>query len=268
MVSKIMKEITLIFPYEEYDHYLPVIKKINDLVSVDGSMSVFANNVPFNLEAGIFITTTSNFEDIINLAKKNNMEFDYSRGLNEILKGMAQRQYNMIGLIPELSETEIESMLRPIFLFSSKSDFEKEGFEFSKFSKKKIFVSYCHKNKVVVRDIIDNLRSYGLDFWIDEEQIDVGDRLMERIDKGMREADIPMVFLSNATKESMYAKHELQTFFSQIIYQTGDRKNWYIVKLDDVNPNDILLGLGDFKYFDVEANDINELADSLKRKLK
>ncbi|MBL1226498.1 toll/interleukin-1 receptor domain-containing protein [Enterococcus sp. BWR-S5] len=155
-----------------------------------------------------------------------------------------------------------------MFFFSPKSDFEKEGFKFSKFSKKKIFVSYCHKNKTVVGDIIDNLRSYGLDFWIDEEQIDVGDRLMERIDKGMREADIPIVFLSNATKESMYAKHELQTFFSQIIYQTGDRKNWYIVKLDDVNPNDILLGLGDFKYFDVETNEINELVDSLKRKLK
>lgn len=77
-------------------------------------------------------------------------------------------------------------------------------------------MSYCHKNKAEVEKIIFGLREYGLDFWLDEEQIDVGDRLMERIDEGIRLSDIPIIFLSEATKEAMFAKHELFVFLIKL----------------------------------------------------
>ncbi|MBF0018519.1 hypothetical protein HAX43_13225 [Enterococcus faecalis] len=45
----------------------------------------------------------------------------------------------------------------------------------------------------------------------------------------MRECDIPIIFIiSSATKEALFAQHELKTFFSQIIYQkSSDKKMVY-----------------------------------------
>ncbi|MGM0331941.1 toll/interleukin-1 receptor domain-containing protein [Enterococcus sp. AZ050] len=127
-------------------------------------------------------------------------------------------------------------------------------------------MSYCHKNKAEVEKIISGLREYGLDFWLDEEQIDVGDRLMERVDEDVRLSDIPIIFLSEATKEAMFAKHELFVFFDKVIYQQSTAKPWFIVKLDQVNPNDIMFGLGNFKYIDYEHSTIEEIAQAIEKR--
>ncbi len=263
-----MKEVTLIFPYEEYDQYLPIVKEINDLVSSDGMVDLFVNNVIYSLESGICIITSTNFSEIVEIAKKNNMKIDYSKGLSELIEAMGSRQYNCISLLPKMTKSEIEIAFQSVFYWAPKKQYVNKGYGFDTPRKKKLFVSYCHKNKKQVHKIIDELRSFGLDFWLDEEQIDFGDRLLERIDEGMRECDIPIIFISNATKEALFAQHELKTFFSQIIYQKSSEKKWFIVKLDDVNLNDILLGLGDFKYFDMEDYSVEELANRLKIKIE
>lgn len=263
-----MKEVTLIFPYEEYDQYLPIVKEINDLVSTDGMVEVFVNNVVYSLESGVCIVTSTNFSEIVEIAKKNNMKIDYSKGLNELIEAMGSRQYDSIVLSPKMTISELEIVFQSVFYWAPKKQFVNKGYGFDTPRKKKLFVSYCHKNKQQVHKIIDELRSFGLDFWLDEEQIDFGERLLDRIDEGMRECDISIIFISNATKEALFAQHELKTFFSQIIYQKSSDKKWFIVKLDDVNPNDILLGLGDFKYFDMEEYSVEELANRLKIKIE
>lgn len=263
-----MKEVTLLFPYGEYDKYCSVVKKINDLVSNDGAVTLFVDNNPYSFTAGVFICTSVNYEEIIQLSKEEKLTDDYSIGVKEIIRGLSNKQYSMATLPPEQTIDVIQAFFDNLFYEYPKSYYKKTGYSFEKPRKKKIFVSYCHKNKEQVHKIIEELRSFGLDFWLDEEQIDFGERLLDRIDEGMRECDIPIIFLSNATKEALFAQHELKTFFSQIIYQKSSDKKWFIVKLDDVNPNDILLGLGDFKYFDMEEYSVEELADRLKIKLE
>ncbi len=263
-----MREVMILFPYEMYDRYLTVIKQVNDLVSASGTVIVFANNNPYSLEAGVFISTAENYDKIIEIARINHMAIDSSRGLKEIVLGMGEKQGNTVVLVPNKDLDQIEKLCEPVFLWPPKKDLEKQGYSFSNYSKKKLFVSYCHKDKKVVRQTIDALRSYGLDFWIDEEQIDIGDRIMERIDRGMRESDIPIIFMSKHTKESMFAKHELQTFFSKIIYEQSDYKSWFLVKLDEVDLNEIVLGLSNFKYFDMVQDSVEDLGKKLQSKLK
>lgn len=264
-----MKEVALLFPYGKYDKYCPVVKKINDLVSDDGAVTLFVNNNPYSFTSGICIQTSTNYGEIVQLSKKENLTLEFSIGIREIIKGLANKQYsNMITLHPNDTLDVIQDIFDGLFHEYPKSYYEELGYGFETPRKKKIFVSYCHKNKEQVHKIIDELRSFGLDFWLDEEQIDFGERLLDRIDEGMRECDIPIIFISNATKEALFAQHELKTFFSQIIYQKSSDKKWFIVKLDDVNPNDILLGLGDFKYFDMEECSVEELANRLKIKIE
>ncbi|MGC3435259.1 toll/interleukin-1 receptor domain-containing protein [Enterococcus faecalis] len=263
-----MKEVTLLFPYGEYDKYCSVVKKINDLVSNDGAVALFVDNNPYSFTAGVCIHTSKNYEEIIQLSQKEKLTIDHSIGIQEIISGLMDKHYSMASLPPEETIDVIQVIFEGLFYEQPKSYYKKSGYSFEQLRKKKIFVSYCHKNKEQVYKIIEELRSFGLDFWLDEEQIDFGDRLLERIDEGMRECDIPIIFISHATKEALFAQHELKTFFSQIIYQKSSDKKWFIVKLDDVNPNDILLGLGDFKYFDMEEYSVEELANRLKIKIE
>lgn len=66
----------------------------------------------------------------------------------------------------------------------------------------------------------------------------------------------------------MFAKHELLSFFDKVIYQQSTDKPWFIVKLDQVNPNDIMFGLGNFKYIDYKNHTIEEIAQAIEKKLK
>ncbi|HAP3021350.1 TPA: toll/interleukin-1 receptor domain-containing protein [Enterococcus faecalis] len=262
------KKITFRFPYEDYDCYYEVIKEINDLIDINGVCGIFANNIYYSVESGIVIETNSNFEEIKQIAEKAGMKPDYSFGLHELaLLSLKNNQYNCVMLRTDHDLNGIKKAMKDIFFFPSKTEMKKENFRVQSITKKKFFVSYSHKNKLLVRNIINELRDYGLDFWVDEEQIDVGDRLMERINEGVQTADIPIIFLSEATKESAFAKHELLSFFSKIIYQQSSKKPWFIIKLDQVDPNEIVLGLGDFKYIDYEHSTIEEIAQAIEKKM-
>lgn len=261
------KKLTFRFPYEDYDCYYEVIQEINNLVDRTGVCILFANNIHYSLEAGMIVETQSNIERIKEIAKQSGMKNDYSFGKEELFNCMNNKQYNVVSLPFKADLEEIKMFVDGIFLLPSKKMMEEREFKLKTVTKKKLFVSYCHKNKAEVGKIISGLREYGLDFWLDEEQIDVGDRLMERIDEGVRLSDIPIIFLSEATKESLFAKHELLSFFDKVIYQQSTAKPWFIVKLDQVDPNDIMFGLGNFKYIDYKNHTIEEIAQAIEKKL-
>lgn len=266
--SMLSKEKTFVFPYEEYDQFYSVIKEINDFDDLT-MVTLFVNNIPYSLEAGIVVASESHeiLNEVRNVALKNNMTENHHLGFKEIMKRMAGKQYNLLTMTGGKSVEQIESQISPLFLLPPKSSYEADGYKSATIEKSKLFVSYCHKDKELVNLIIEKLRNYGLDFWIDEEQIDVGDRLMERINEGILESDLPIIFLSGNTKEAMYAKHELMTFFSKIIYQRESNKNWFIVRLDAINPDEVALGLGSFKYFDYPEETIENLAEAILKKL-
>lgn len=265
-----MKEICISFVYEDYDKYFDLIDELNQIVSSDGMLEVFANNVYYQREAGIFIRTSENFDKIEELVLSYGLTVDYSKGLDEISKGMREKQYNVIILSPFYNRDMIESTLRNgIFQLPPRSAYEKEGYGNTVYRKPKLFVSYCHKNQDIVQKVIKELRNSGLDFWIDEEQIDIGDNIIEKIDNGMSEADIPIIFISQATKESLYAKFELRTFLRNAIYSQSSSKPWFVVKLDDVDLDEIIKGMNQYKYFEYKTSqDIGNLSSAIKRKLK
>lgn len=262
-----LQHITIELDYGDYDKYFDLIEKINNLVSSDGYCMVFANNVIYNLEFGMVIGTSENFDKIKDLINNNGIKVNHTKGISEITYAMVSgRQYNSCTLLPNMTQQEIELHVNSLILYESKSRIEEAGYKQVNKTKKKLFVSYSHQNKGEVRNIIDQLRSYGLDFWIDEEQIDVGDRIIERVQTGISECDLPIIFLSHASKSSSFAKHELLSFLSSALYNSSENKNWFIVKLDDVEPNNIAFGLGDFKYFDLENQSVEQLVTEIEKK--
>lgn len=260
------KEIVINIPYGTRSRYLQVIYELNNLAGENGVSALFVDNNPYNLEAALFleIDNDSNVDEIMKIISRNNLEIIKNIGLNEIIEDLGNRKHDIRFLPFRVSFDDLSLMVMSMFHFAEKNQLTKLGYHFKRTEKKKLFISYSHKDKDIIYDIIDHLDESGVNFWLDKQMIDVGEKILESINNGMLESDLPVIFLSHNTLDASYAKHELSTFFSQVIQGT---KKWFIVRLDDVNPNDIYLGLGDYLYYDYFTEGIEPLIEKIKIKL-
>lgn len=262
------KKVTVRIPYADYSLSYKYLLEINKLVSHDGITTIFANNIPYDLEFGIVIETKQNFDEILLLTKKYGYEIDYSFGFYELLKGASGIRYNFTDLGIEATLDSVIDAVERIVLFVSKDTLSNQGYIFNKPEKKKVFISYSHKNKDEVTHIVNELQSSGLQVWWDMQDIEFGDSIMENIQQGISESHLYLIFLSKNTMESMNAREELKTFYNKIIQSRDTMKKWFIVRLDTVDPSELFLNLGDYKYFDMPEHTSDKLGKAISKKLK
>lgn len=255
---------TLEIPYGSRSKYYKAMQELNELS--DQFCGIFVNNDPYVLESYLVISTTINSEKIEKVISSYRFTLKTDKGLPEFIKEMGARKWNSATFPEKATLKDIREMAEPMFFFSEKSDMVKHGYDMSfQKSRKKLFVSYSHANKETVKNIVDEILRHGLNCWLDEREIDVGENILEAVQNGMHDADLALIFISSATKTALFAQHELKTFWKELIYK---KKNWFIVKLDDVNPDEILHGLSDYKYYDYsDTNDIEKLLEALNKKL-
>lgn len=254
-------------PYGSRSKYYRAMYDINNIVGEEGSTVLLVDNLPYSLKSVLLVeaSTTEQIEKINAIIKERKLEKDNSFGCKEAFFDASRKKWSMILLPSGLPFDEFADIVSMRYWFAEEDKLAEKGYCIPKREKKKIFISYAHKDKTVVYDIVEKMEDYGLNVWIDKEQIDVGDRILERISDGMKECDLAIIFISNNTKEALYAQHELHSFFSSVIYKV---KKWFIIKLDDVVPNEICYGLGDYLYFDYSENTVEELIEAINKKLK
>lgn len=71
------------------------------------------------------------------------------------------------------------------------------------------FVSYAHEDRGAVSGLVGHLRGAGLKVWIDEEQVQVGDSIVGRVQEGLAQSRHVLVCLSPAYAESRWCVAEL-----------------------------------------------------------
>ena len=81
--------------------------------------------------------------------------------------------------------------------------------------KKSIFVSYSHRDKWFAKKITEQLSKYGIEFWIDEAELELGDSLFEKIGEGLNSVDFLGVVLSSNSVESEWVKKEISYMMSK-----------------------------------------------------
>ncbi|MFT9075967.1 toll/interleukin-1 receptor domain-containing protein [Ethanoligenens sp.] len=253
---------TLKIPYESRSTYLPAIKKLSEFSSEYARL--FVNNNPYQLEAYLVIESSKNQVEIEQIIKKYSMERIFDKGLMEFIIEMGNRRWDSVSL--PTRDGLLELVYASQFHFSEKEYLENKGYHPEiTVQRKKLFISYCHVNKASVENITSAMKSHGMYFWLDEQEIDAGDDILERVQNGIRESDLAIIFISRATVEAMFARHELSTIWKAFIQK---RKAWFIVRLDEVNPEDILFGLSDYKYYDFfESNSVDDLLEAINRKI-
>lgn len=256
-------------PYGERERYLDMMIEINDLVSSDGYCLVLVNNVPYRLEIWLAVKTSINQDAVQRIFEKNHLPLCLEYGIETLLESVGTAYDSMVTLLPGMDVATVKYLVQGLIHFPDKETYASMGhhLDADMKRKKKIFISYCHQDDQAVQCVVKKLKQHGLNLWVDFEEIDVGDSIMERVTAGIKECDLPIIFLSESTKQAQFAQHELRTFFREVIYGT---KKWFIVRLDDVSPDTIYEGLGDYLYFDCipkeEANMV-EMMKQIERKL-
>ena len=262
--SKMEYKYTIKIPYGNRNTYYECLFRINCLIDEDGMFMLAVNNNPYSLESLVVIHTNTNNKEIKELIAYHHIDCDDTKGLTEILIEQRNHRWNTL-IIPSMDKQIVFSdTLNSIFFFKDTEKLKKQGFGNKvNTERKKIFISYCHKNSDIVHKISSMLSDAGTNIWIDIKSIDYGDNIIDHVMNGIDESDLCILFLSGYTKESLFAKKELYTIYKDIIY---DMKKWLIVKLDDTNLDDIIHGLNGYKYYSY-INDDNDLVDVILKRI-
>lgn len=77
-------------------------------------------------------------------------------------------------------------------------------------TQKSIFLCHSSKDKFFVRELAENLKTYGIKVWLDEAEINIGDSLTEKIGQAIDETDYVGVVLSTNSVNSQWVQKELQ----------------------------------------------------------
>lgn len=82
-----------------------------------------------------------------------------------------------------------------------------------------IFISHSSRDKdEVARPLAQALEDRGLQVWLDEEQLQIGDSIRRGIDAALRESRFGLVVLSPAYLNSEWGQKELDAFFAKEKY--------------------------------------------------
>lgn len=76
--------------------------------------------------------------------------------------------------------------------------------------RKSVFLSHCHNDKRIVDKVADDLRKNGVNVWVDDAEIKLGDSFLEKISEGIHSVDYVAVFLSENSVNSEWVRKELE----------------------------------------------------------
>lgn len=80
-----------------------------------------------------------------------------------------------------------------------------------------VFLSHSSKDKFFARKLAETLSSYGVQVWIDEAEIKVGDSLVDKVSSAIDKADFVAAILSHNSVRSDWVKKELRLAMTQEI---------------------------------------------------
>lgn len=129
------------------------------------------------------------------------------------------------------------------------------------------FISYFSGDKKFVRQLEQDLRFHGVEYWLDEYEIEVGDSISAKIEQGLTQSYTFMIILSPEALSRAWVKEELRAAYSQRL--AGELKILPVLHKECEIP----LFLADYKYADFRdekryQEQISLLVRSIKNAVK
>lgn len=109
------------------------------------------------------------------------------------------------------------TQLKALSLEMSFEDFAEEGVKHKEIrhkeskSEKVVFLSHSSKDKPFIRQLAADLSKENILVWLDEQQINVGDSINDKVSQGLAESDYFILAMSDNSVESEWVKRELNS---------------------------------------------------------
>ena len=105
-------------------------------------------------------------------------------------------------------------------------------------TRKIAFLSHSSKDKPLIRQLAADLTENGIEVWLDEQRIRVGDSIPEKIEQGLAQSDFFLIALSEKSVDSAWVSKEL----NQALMKEVDKRDIKILplKLDHVDTPGII----------------------------
>lgn len=265
-VIEMEKKYCFEIPYGERSKWIERCYSLTKLIGKQDMLSLFVSNNPHHLKSYLTFTYTGNDNAVRQFCKENHIDLVFDKGVEEMIKDMRNRMWNDINFFQDMDFQSFSEMFSAMFYFEEISELNRKGYEWNhEHTRNKVFISYSWKNKAIVREIVEQLQDSGINVFIDQQSIDYGDHILEKIQSGLKECDLAIFFISNDFKESHMAKYELKSIWTKVI---DVKKKWMMVRLDDVDPDDIQFSLGDYKYFDCTSEPVEDFIEAVHEKIK
>ncbi|KAK1158376.1 hypothetical protein AOXY_G23269 [Acipenser oxyrinchus oxyrinchus] len=113
-----------------------------------------------------------------------------------------------------------------------------------------LMISYCHKQRDMVKRIADELKTRGIQVWIDDF---LQEDLTQEISKAITNAWAVIVCFSKAYEESQWCKKEIE-------FAALSKKRMFFLKMEEFTPQDwFQLHMGSRKYYKfIDDDSFNE----------
>lgn len=121
-----------------------------------------------------------------------------------------------------------------------------------------VFISYSHDDKAVAVALHEQLQQRGLQAWIDERELRVGDSIIERVATAVADADFFLALVSPASIKSKWCRKELHLAITGELGREG--VTVVPVRIGGVQMPDTLK---DVLYLDLEPGDVEAAAERL-----
>ncbi|GKV54280.1 hypothetical protein NCCP2222_02270 [Sporosarcina sp. NCCP-2222] len=209
--------------YGYRDSYLPLFK---DLLNEYGNDSLtgftfYVNNIPYKLELYFSFVFENSIEAIRDLKERcqlSGLWHSPNITISTLLNEAKNRRFDIISSV---TFEDFSLIYSGAFAIPIKQEFYDKGYNWhNKLNgKSQIFISYSHKQKKDVFDLISMINRLGPSVWVDEQQIDFGENILQSVTKGINDCPMSIVWITNDFINSKFPLHELSTLLHKNIME-------------------------------------------------
>jgi len=126
----------------------------------------------------------------------------------------------------------------------------------------KLFLCHASQDKYFVRQVRNDLADAGHSTWMDEFEIQVGDSIVDKINSATESTDGILLFISNASNASAWAKKEWQSALAK--YLRLGRPKIYPIRIEDCEVPSIIADIRYADFADSYKDGLESLLVSLR----
>lgn len=233
--------------------------------------NIFVNNNPYSLEFLLHMNFAKDADkfDLWLSQKYKEKKKKYNYFIGDLFFSMSTRGYNSFGLIDsDMIDMLIDTDANNIFLFPDEATTNSRIKGGLIENSLKVFLSHSSKDKDKVDYIFDELQKHEIRAWYDKYEIDPGDSIVDKINEGLNDSEIGLLFLSQNffNPSSGWPKSEMNYFIQKRMKDNS--RNFICINIDVPN-EDLPPLVQDYLYVNIDDSDaIERIVRTIKKKIR